>query len=462
VFNTLSGRFLILTIVFVMLAEVFIFVPSVARFREDYLQARLERAQIASLVLLADDMIAPELEAELLENAEVYNVVLRRDEMRELMLSSPLPDEVTKSFDLRDASAYVRMRDAMARLFTPQTELIRVIGDPVREGGLVIEVTIMTGKLRAAMIEYGLNILYLSAMISVITAGMLFFAVQRLIVRPIKGVVGNMKTYAADPEDARRIICPNSNVTELREAETTLLGLQTDLTQALKQKERLAQLGGAVARISHDLRNVLTTAQLFADRMETSEDPMVKRVGPKLVNSISRAVSLCENTLSFGKAENPAPSLTLVDMGEMSHDIMEGERLSVGDYDLSFVENIPDGMQLRADPEQLHRALSNLIRNARQAIMATGKSGVISLHASETENDWRICVSDTGPGLARMAKEHLFQPFAGTNRKGGSGLGLAIAAELVRGHGGNLELEKTCDEGTSFLLSLPKDVAALS
>ena len=89
--NTLSGRFLVLTTVFVMLAEVLIFVPSVARFREDYLLARLERAQIASLALLADDMISEDLEAELLRNAEVYNVVLRRDEVRQLMLSSEMP-----------------------------------------------------------------------------------------------------------------------------------------------------------------------------------------------------------------------------------------------------------------------------------------------------------------------------------------------------------------------------------
>lgn len=457
-FNTLSGRFLILTTLFVMLAEVLIFVPSVARFRADYLQDRLERAQIASLALLADDMIAPELEAELLENAEVYNVVLRRDEMRELMLSSIPPGVVTTGFDLRDASAITLIRDAMMRLFKPEPELIRVIGDPVREGGLVIEVTMLTAKLRAAMIDYGVNILLLSAVISVITALLLFLAVQRLIVRPIKGVVGNMKAYAADPEDARRIISPATSVTELREAEVTLRSLQTDLTGALKQKERLAQLGGAVARISHDLRNVLTTAQLFADRMETSEDPLVKRVGPKLMNSISRAVSLCENTLAFGKAEEPAPAMNRFNLAELIADMIESERLSAGDHDLSFAEDIPAGLNLRADPEQLYRVISNLVRNARQAIVASGKPGEIALQASETETDWQIRVVDTGPGLPKSSRDHLFQPFAGTSRKGGSGLGMAIAAELVRGHGGTLELERTDDTGTAFLITLPRTI----
>ncbi|MCK0171944.1 HAMP domain-containing histidine kinase [Aliiroseovarius sp. S1123] len=458
-FNTLSGRFLILTTLFVMLAEILIFVPSVARFRADYLQDRLERAQIASLALLADDMIAPELEAELLENAEVYNVVLRRDEMRELMLSSTLPGAVTHDYDLRDASAMTLIRDAMMRLFNPEPEVIRVIGDPVREGGLVIEVTMWTAKLRAAMIDYGLNILLLSAVISVITALLLFLAVQRLIVRPIKGVVGNMKAYAADPEDARRIISPATSVTELREAEVTLRSLQTDLTSALRQKERLAQLGGAVARISHDLRNVLTTAQLFADRMESSEDPLVKRVGPKLMNSISRAVSLCENTLAFGKAEEPAPTMNRFNLAALTADIIESERLSAGDHDLSFAEDIPAGLTLRADPEQLYRVLSNLVRNARQAIVASGKPGEIALQASETETNWQIRVVDTGPGLPKSSQDTLFQPFAGTNRKGGSGLGMAISAELVRGHGGTLTLERTDETGTAFLITLPRNIA---
>ncbi|WP_289042706.1 HAMP domain-containing sensor histidine kinase [uncultured Aliiroseovarius sp.] len=457
-FNTLSGRFLILTTVFVMLAEVLIFVPSVARFREDYLKTRLERAQIASLVLLADDIIAPDLEAELLENAEVYNVVLRRDEVRELMLSSPLPETVDRTYDLRQSTPYTSIRDAMLRLFTPEPEVIRVIGDPVREGGLVIEITMMTGKLRAAMLEYGLNIFYLSAVISVVTAGLLFLAVRSLMVRPIKRVIDNMKDYAADPEDARRIMQPSTNVTELREAEQALRSLQTELTGALKQKERLAQLGGAVARISHDLRNILTTAQLFADRMETSQDPTVKRVGPKLVNSIHRAVSLCENTLTFGKAEEPAPSLNWITLVDLTGDIFDSERLSAGDHDISFAEDIPAGLTLRADPEQLYRVLSNLVRNARQAIEASGKPGEVAVQATETDTDWQIRVVDTGPGLPQRTKDHLFQPFAGTNRKGGSGLGLAIAAELVRGHGGTLKLERSGPDGTAFLMTLPKEI----
>ena len=298
--HSLSGRLLILTTIFVMLAEVLIFVPSIARFREEYMLTRLERAQIASLALLADDMLDPELEEELLRNAEVFNVVLRRDEARQLMLASPMPRTVSQTYDLRDATAMVLIRDAMLRLFRPGNEVVRVIGAPVREAGLLIEVTMETAPMRVAMLDYGIRILMLSAVISVITAVLLFFAMRALLLKPIKRVAGHMQRYAAAPEDARRIFEPSSSVTELREAEEALKKLQTDLTQALKQKERLAQLGSAVSKISHDLRNILTSAQLFTDRIEMSEDPTVKRMAPKLVGSITRSVHLCESTLAFG------------------------------------------------------------------------------------------------------------------------------------------------------------------
>ena len=190
--NSLSGRFLILTIIFVMIAEVLIFVPSIARFREDYLLARLERAQIASLVLLANDMVSEELEAELLDNAGVYNVVLRRDEIRQLMLSAPMPAQIDGSFDLRDASAATLIADAIVVLLEPEPSVIRVIGSPLRDAGDLIEVTMNTEDLRASMLDYGLRILILSAVISIVTAGLLFIAVRILLVRPIKGVVGHM------------------------------------------------------------------------------------------------------------------------------------------------------------------------------------------------------------------------------------------------------------------------------
>ncbi len=455
-FKTLSGRFLFLTVIFVLLAEVFIFVPSVARYRQDYLSLRLERAQIASLALLADGMISDSLEKELLDNAGVFNVVLRRDEVRELALSSPIPSPIVATYDLRDDGAVTLISDALSAMFTKGNPIIRVIGNPVQDGGLLIEVTMEQGPLRQAMLEYGLNVFILSAAISIITAMLLFVAVRTFLVAPIKGVVRAMSVYAEAPDDARRIINPTASVAEIREAEDALRSMQTQLTSALKQRERLAQLGEGVAKVSHDLRNILTSAQLFTDRIEVSTDPVVQRLAPKLVNSITRAVHLCENTLAFGRASEPPPNLTRFALAEIVSDVIDSERLSAGDYDISFAEDIPASMTVRADSEQLYRVIGNLVRNARQAIMNTGDSGEISIQASEDESRWRIVVADTGPGLPMRAKEHLFQAFHGGASKGGSGLGLVIASELIRGHGGQLDLLSTGPEGTTFEIILPK------
>jgi signal transduction histidine kinase len=457
-FRTLSGRFLLLTLLFVLLAEVIILVPSISRFREEYILTRLERAQIASLALLASDgAISDKLAEELLLTAGVFNVVLRRDEVRELVLSSPIPGPVVGVYDMRTASTAALMGDGLVALFAEDDTVVRLIGDPVQEAGLLLEVTMDTGPLRDALWDYAQRILWVSMLISLATAALLFLSVQTLIVTPIRRVIESMAAYAKAPEDARRIIAPNSRVTELREAEEALHNLQEDMTQALRQKERLAQLGGAVARISHDLRNILATATLVADRIESSSDPAVTRAAPKLLNSLNRAVNLCESTLAFGKAEEPPPRLSQFALRPVVEEVVETEQETSAQTanPVEFLVDIPAPLMVRADSEQVFRVLSNLVRNARQAIEATGKGGTIEISAKDLDDGSVIRVIDTGPGLPKRARENLFAAFQGGARKGGIGLGLVIAAELVRGHGGVLELVRTDEDGTEFRIWLP-------
>jgi signal transduction histidine kinase len=460
--NTLSGRFLGLTLVFVALAQVLILVPSVARFQHDWLVLRLEKAQIAALTLLASEgSVPPALESELLDNAGVFNVVLRRDAVRQLVLSAPLPGPVARTLDLRGARSPELVAAAFATLLRPDPGVLRVIGAPSHDAGLLIEVTIDPAPLTVALRAHALQVLAQSALLSLATAVLLFLAVERMILRPIARLSGQMQAYAADPEDARRIIEPASGLAELRAAETALRQLETDLTAALRQKDRLAQLGTAVAKISHDLRNMLTSAQLFADRIEGSADPAVARAAPKLVGSISRAIALCEATLAFGRAEEPPPRLARLALRPLVEEVFEAEGLGPETAGrVRALVDVPAGMMLRADPEQIFRVLSNLVRNARQAIEATGRSGAVEISAAEDDAEWRLRVGDDGPGLPERARAHLFAPFQGGVRQGGAGLGLAIAAELVRGHGGRLTLERSDAEGTVFAIRLPKDVAA--
>jgi signal transduction histidine kinase len=456
-FNSLSGRILVLTLVFVAIAEVLIFVPSVARFRVDNLQSRLELAQLAALAQLAtpdQQEVAPALERQLLKTADIFNVVLRRQDVRELALSGAMPQMPSATYNLLEATDVELMRDAVAVFLTPGDRVIRVIGRAELGDRGEIEITMSEGPLRQAMIAYGLRILYVSLAISLATAALLFVAVRHYVVKPISRVVRHMTAYRDAPEDSSGIIEPSNSIRELRAAETALHDLQLQLTKALRQKDRLAALGGAVAKISHDLRNLLTTAQLLVDRIEASADPAVRRTAPKLVASLDRAISLCERTLTYGKAEEPAPVLADVALAPLLREVAENESLAT-EGRVPVTISAGTGIAVRADADQLFRVLTNLVRNAVQAIESSEKPGAVCIRAARVGDRVEIRVVDTGPGLPPKAQENLFQPFSGGARRGGAGLGLVIASELAKGHGGTLDLESTGPEGATFLLTWP-------
>ena len=458
--RSLSGRFLMLTIVFVMLAEVLILVPSLARFRYDYLNERLQRAQIASLAVLAGPNLSlgPDLAKELLDTASVISIALRRDDLRVLVLRSTLPSAVGRIVDLRDDNFRYLISDSFDSMFNGQDRLVRVIGLPVKSGGDLIDVVLVETPLHEAMWEYFYNILRLSLLISGVTAGLLFWAVQRLIVRPINRVIFSMRAFK-DAPDNDNFITPTAGINELYEAEETLHDMQQQINASFKERRRLANLGGAVSKISHDLRNILTTTQLLADRMEISKDPQVQKTVPKLMTTLSRAVSLCESTLRYGRAEERQPELGYFSVAEIIDDIFEDEKLSLGAGEsgqIVFAHDIDRAVQIFADREQLYRVLLNLIRNAGQVLEQGKKAGKIDVRIEDNATAWLIEVSDDGPGLPAKALDNLFKPFEGGARRGGTGLGLAISAELIKGHGGMLDLVKSDNTGVIFRISLPK------
>lgn len=455
--RSLSGRLLIVTIVVVMLAEIAIFVPSVAQFRKAYLLERVQRAEIAALTVLAapDGMVSGELQQLLIRRSEVLNVVVKREGAREMVLSSPEIPALTATYDLRDPSLPSLIRDALIRIVDSDGGVIRVIAFAPDDMGTEMEITLESAPLTAAMRDYGLTILWLSLAISLATAAMVFFAVRRAVVRPVTDVIANVKHFSENPEDAQRIIEPRSRVGEIADAERALADMQRDVRAALTARSRLASLGEAVAKISHDLRNILGTTQLMADRLEMSRDPIVARTAPKLMGSLDRAIRLCQSTLTYGKAEEAPPEPRAVALGELAEEVCEGLGLTDTERNVVCLVDIDPDLVVEADPEQLFRVLSNLARNAAEAIRATGRQGRLTIAADESSGQVEIRIIDTGPGLPAKAREHLFQPFRGATRPGGTGLGLAIANELVRANGGELVLINSTTAGTEFRISLP-------
>lgn len=453
--RTLSGRLLILTVMIVMVIEALVFFPSVARFRQDYLQERLQMAQIASLALLAADdaMVEETLEAELLEKAEVSSIVLRRDRARQLVLQAPEGAMVEETFDLRDATFLDLMGDALTSLVRTAPRTIRVIGDP-RGDGEAIEITMAEQPLCRAMLAFGWRVLILSLIISGATGVLLFFICRRLIVRPMQRVVERIERIQRDPEAAPDNGRIGSSLVEIERAEAALGKMQSTVRGALLQKSRLADLGGAVAKISHDLRNMLASAQMMADRLETSSDPVVTRIGPKLIRSLDRAATLCVSTLKHGKAEEAPPEIRRISIRRLAADV--GEAVFADEGVVAFRNEVDEEAEALADVDHLFRILANLARNARQAIEASGRDGgYVSVSAEKANGTTRIVIRDNGPGMPQKALDNLFQPFLGGTRAGGTGLGLAIAAELAAANGGRLELMESTVEGAVFALTLP-------
>jgi len=286
---------------------------------------------------------------------------------------------------------------------------------------------------------------------------LVYLALHYLLVRPMRRITANMMAFHADPENPSRIIAPSDRTDEVGVAERELASMQGDLASMLHQKSRLAALGLAVSKINHDLRNLLASAQLFSEGLSHLPDPRVQRFAPKLMRSLERAIELCQSTLSYGRAQESPPVRKTIDLEPLVEGVRE--TLALADAaQIGWIVSIERGMKVDADHDQLLRVLLNLTRNAQQALESRAPNDPLRDQIRITGHREGavavIEVSDTGPGFPAKGREHLFEAFQGSNRTGGTGLGLAIAAELIRAHGGSIELVESTI-GATFRIDIP-------
>ncbi len=458
----LSAKLLLLTILFIMLAEVLVFVPSVSNFRRQWLTERLAAAHIASLAAEAapGGQLPSMLRDELLDRAKVKAIAVKRADARVLIIEMDMPADIDASYDLRNASWLTLIADALMVYVTPDDRVIRVVGEPGISEGELIDVVMGEAPLKAAMIRYSLDILGLSILISIITAALVYLSLDALLVKPMTKLTWNIVRFSERPEDPTRVIAPSSRRDEIGTAERELSAMQQELAETLSQKSRLAALGLAVSKISHDLRNMLSSAQLLSDRLITVKDPTVQRLVPKLIASLDRAIRLCAHTLDYGQAQETPPRRKRFPLAPLVTEI--GDSLGLPRPKLiDWTVEVEEELEVDADRDQLYRVLSNLCRNAVQALESEGESaGEILLTARREGAVTIIEVADTGPGVPEKARAHLFEAFQSVARKGGSGLGLAIAQELVQAHGGQIALVKN-EGGATFRVTIPDVVVEL-
>jgi signal transduction histidine kinase len=453
----LSGKLLVLTILFVMIAEVLIYVPSIANFRLNWLNDRLAAAHTAALVLDAapSGMVPESLARQILQSVGARAVVMKMGTQRRLLAVSEMPPKVDQEIDMRDVSWFAAIVDAFHTLLSNDNDVMRVVG-PAPMGGDFLEIVMDEKPLRTAMLRFSVNIMVLSLIISGITATLVYFALHHLLVRPMRRLTTNMMQFRADPENTSRVIAASGRQDEIGLAERELAVMQQDLASMLAQKNRLASLGLAVSKINHDLRNLLTSAQLFSEALTSLPDPRVQRFAPKLMRALERAIAFCESTLSYGRAQEPPPDRNPVELEPLVEEVRD--TLDLAGSRIGWIAAIERGLLVDADPDQLLRVLINLARNAVQALETRAPSDPardqVRITGRREGAVVVIEVSDTGPGFPDKARAHLFQPFQSSARSGGTGLGLVIAAELIRAHGGEIKLvEGTI--GATFRLTIP-------
>jgi signal transduction histidine kinase len=440
----LSGKLLGLTILFVMLAEVLIYVPSIANFRLNWLNDRLASAHTAALVLDAapSGMVPDSLAQQILDSIGARAVAMKMGQQRRLLAVADMPPKVDVEVDMRNVSWHAAIRNALHVLIEDDNRILRVVG-PAPRGGEFVEIILEERPLRQAMLRFSTNILLLSLVISAITAALVYLALHYMFVRPMRRITANMMAFRAAPENPARIIIPSRRADEIGMTERELAAMQRELSSMLHQKSRLASLGLAVSKINHDLRNLLASAQLVSDQLATLPDPKVQRFAPKLMRALERAIAFCQSTLSYGSVQEPAPDRRMIELDALVEEVRDtlGPNL---DGKIGWIAAIERGLKVDADHDQLLRVMLNLARNGLQALESRAPNDPardqIRITGRREGAVVVVEVSDTGPGLSPRAREHLFEAFQGSTRTGGSGLGLAIAAELVRAHGGEIHL----------------------
>lgn len=329
--------------------------------------------------------------------------------------------------------------------------VIRTIGMPPRAPDVVVEVLFDEKILRDSMLDFSVRILNLSIVISLFTATLVYLSLQWLIVRPIRRMTRDMINFRENPEDTGRVVPPRDRRDEIGVAGRELHELQKEVQTSLRQKGRLAALGAGMAKINHDLRNTLATAVLVSDRLKLIEDPEVKRVTPRLMRAIDRAIELCSQTLNYASDDSLTIRHSRFDVFGLVDEVRMELDPNSDEDEVIWLIDIDPAMEFWADRRQMNRAVHNLCANAIQA-----GSTELRIKLERDSSHSHLTISDNGPGLPEKSKENLFKPFAGSSRKGGTGLGLVIVRDVVSAHGGKVELLRTDDTGTSFRISIPR------
>jgi len=455
----LSARLLTLTILFAVLAGACAVPPALASFEAKWLLDRTRAGELASMApdVAPNRKVSQKVAAQLLAGAGVVRVAIQSDGMSIPILTGPMLRRQPYVVDLRRQDQLSWLVAPFQTLFGGEGGYVRVIAKPgIYRNADFVDVVAPDAELKRELRSYLWKLLLVAAFFTSGIGAVVYLSLNLFLVRPMQRITNAMERFRADPEDAGARVQLSGRQDEIGRAEAELDRMQADLRAALNSRARLAALGEAVAKINHDLKNMLTSAQIASERLAALKDPKVSQALPRLERALDRAVKLASGVLTYGKTQEAAPEPRALPLATAVEAAAEEARLS--ERGIALKNAIGATEQVNADPDQLHRILANLLRNAREAIEHQDErktAGRIEVALSRLGEQSVIRITDNGPGVPERVRERLFQPFAGSGRSDSAGLGLAIARELAQAHGGDLILADTGPKGSAFELRLP-------
>jgi len=440
------------------MAETLLFVPSIAFFRQEGLEMRARSAGLIAEALMNQTSEDPSREAsemlaqQFMMQTDADFLAAFQDGQTLLILGDPPQARIIATADLRNQGRLPNFFATAMDFFARGDGYLRLIVASPIAGQDRLEMLVPCAAIGADLRAYAGRILLLSLLIAAFVGALIYLSMLRLIVRPVQRLADDMTAFREAPERRRRAGPPSDRGDEIGQLQREFHEVKQSLRSAFRQRERLASLGLSVTKINHDLRNVLSTALLMADRLSMHEDPKLAEMGERLTRTVERGVGLTEEVLEYSSAREPEPVLEPVQLGRIVAEVQVDLRVA---FPRVWIGNrIGRDVWISADPEQLHRILSNLTRNAAQAM--TGQSNGRVEFSTEIMADTVITrIQDNGPGLPDSVEDRLFLPFTRGHSEGSTGLGLSISKELAERMGGSLELLETGPDGTTFILGLP-------
>src|SRR6202161_2431815 len=459
----LAARVLAVTIGFVLLAMSLFYVTRLTAHREMLLHGKISAVQttVEAFGLAGPTPPPQDLSQKILNSVDVKWMAIETPAGRREFVTSGGPLDRVESMVDADSSFVESLAAPVHALFAAPGTVVK-LSAPAQANEPAIEFAFDETTLVQSLRRVSYNFLTISLTIAAVVTCVLWAALWRMVLQPVRRLTSNIIAFGESPQDASRVIAPSGRRNEIGRAEAALAVMQGSLAHELAQGKRLAELGMAVARINHDLRNILSAAQLISDRLATIPDPLAQRLAPRLVATLDRAILFCQSTLTYGASRELPPSRRRFDLSELVEQVVESgqaEHDAAVDYNI----DIPPRFCVYADPDHVLRVLENLSRNAAQALSAKGATDgrpkAIRFAAIRPDGLALIEISDTGPGFPADQAARIFEPFHKSTSDAGAGLGLAIAADLVTRNGGAITLAPAkADDfycGARFLIKLP-------